>query len=126
MKNVLRLLAVAVVFTVGLAFAANLDGDYKFTSRTKEGKPDLAGWNGTMKIAGGTMRRDFTSPDGKETKFYESSMKDDGHNVYSMTFTKAYKPEYVGKAYKNKVTVNGNKLVVSDVDGKFTEEWVKK
>ena len=125
MKHVARLIAAALFLVSLQAFAANLDGTYAFTSRVKEGKADLAGWNGTMTIAKETMSRKYTSPDGKEVKFYEGTMKHDG-DTYAITFTKAYKPEYVGQEHKNKITLTGNTLTMEAIDGKFKETWTKK
>lgn len=115
MKNLARLIAVVVLLASSTVFAANLDGTYTFSSRVKEGKPDMVGWNGTMTIAKDTMARTYTAPaPAKETKFYEGTMKQEG-DLYSVKFTKAYKPEYVGQEHKNKITLSGNTLTL----GKF-------
>lgn len=107
------------------ASAGNLDGTYKFKSRVKEGKPDLVSWTGTMKVAGDIMNKELKSPDGKEVKTYESNCKTKGANLYNCTFTKAYKAEYVGKAYDNNIVLNGNELKIKSPDGSFEEVWMK-
>ena len=125
MKNVMRVIAVVTLFIATSAMAASLDGSYTFSSRVKDGKPDLVGWTGAMNISNNMMARDYKSPDGKETKFYEGTMKQDGGN-YTIKFTKAYKPEYVGAEHKNKITLSGKTLTMEAVDGKFKEVWTKK
>ncbi len=126
MKGIARVLGVAVLLVTATVFAANLDGNYVFKSRSKEGKPDLAGWTGTMKIASGAMDREFKSADKKETKFYMSTMKNDGGDIYTCKFTNAYKPEYVGQEHKNKIVLKGSELTIESADGKFQEVWTKK
>lgn len=125
MKTLLRLAALALLFVSVTAMAANFDGDYTFKSRVKDGKADLVGWTGTMKITNNTMTRNLTSADGKDTKFYEGTLTLNG-DVYTIKYTKAYKPEYVGNEHKNKITINGNTLTMEDVNGKFKEVWTKK
>lgn len=126
MKKLTGLVAMAVLLVSATVLAANFDGNYSFVSRTKDGGPDLAGWTGTMKIAGNTMSRNFASKDGKETKFYESTMKNESGDLYSCTFTKAYKPEYVGQTHQNKIQSNGTQVTIESPDGKFKEIWSKK
>ena len=125
MKNVCRLLAVAVLFVSTVALAGSFDGTYNFKSRAKDGQPDMQGWTGTMTIKNDEITRNFKSPDGTQEKYYTSTWKKDG-DVYAMKFTKAYKPEYVGKEYKNKVNVTDNTLTFEGTDSKFTETWTKK
>lgn len=125
MKTVAKVLAVLVLFASVSVLAASLEGTYSFSSRLKSGAPDMAGWQGTMTIKGTEMTRNYKSSDGKQEKFYTASMKQDG-NVYVVKTTKAYKPEYVGSEYRNKITVTGNKLVIESEDGAFKEEWIKK
>lgn len=119
-----RVLAVAVLFVSLAAIAGNLDGNYTFSSRVKEGKADMVGWSGSMSINNNTMVRKYTSPT-KEEKFYEGTMKQEG-DIYTIKFTKAYKPEYVGAEHKNKITLSGNTLTMEGADGKFKEIWTKK
>lgn len=126
MKNVAMLCAVAVLFIAVSAIAAELDGSYTFVSRTKDGAPDLSGWNGTMLIEKGMMSRSYKSKDGKEEKFYEGTMKSEGSDVYAVKFTKAYKSEYVGNEHKNKIMLSGATLTMESTDGKFKEVWTKK
>lgn len=126
MKTMLKLVAVTAVLFVSLsAFAAGLDGTYNFSSRTKEGAPDMPGWAGTMTIKGNEIARTYKSPDGKQEKFYTSSFKQDG-NLYVIKHTKAYKPEYVGNEFKNKFIQNDKTLTMESEDGKFKETWTKK
>jgi hypothetical protein len=116
---------VAVLLVSALAIAAtNLDGNYKFSSRTKDGKADMSGWQGTMTIKGNEMTRTYKSPDGKTEKFYTTTIKPEG-NVYLLKITKAYKPEYVGNEHRNKLNLNGNTLKMEAEDGKFSETWQK-
>lgn len=121
----LRSLAVVVLFVSVTAFAAGFDGVYKFSSRTKEGAPDLKGWWGTMIITNSTMSRVFLAPDGKTEKFYVGELKPTG-DMYSLKLTQAYKPEYIGNVHKNKITWVGSSLVIESDDGKFKEVWTKK
>lgn len=126
MKKLSTIVAVAVLLVSVAAVAAiSFDGTYAFTSRAKEGTPDMVGWTGTMTIGNGTMARNYTNPANKEVKFYEGTMKQDG-DVYVLKLTKAYKPEYVGQEHKNKITVTGNTLTMVSADGKFKEIWTKK
>lgn len=125
MKIVIKIMAVAVLFVSIAAQAADLSGTYTFSSRLKEGKLDMSGWTGTMTINNGTMIRKYTGPDGKEQKFYEGTLKQDG-DVYTIKFTRAYKPEYVGSEHKNKITLSGKTLTMEGLDGKFKETWEKK
>lgn len=127
-----KIAALAVAFCVMAgavtAFAATYDGSYTFKMRVKEGKPDMAGWNGTMVIKEKEMTRTYKSPDGKETKFYTSTLKEkskDGKLVV-VKHVKAYKPEYVGNEFTNAFTATGNDLVIESEDGKFKETWTKK
>lgn len=123
MKTMSRLLAVAVLFVSVAALAAtSLEGTYKFSSRTKEGVADMSGWNGNMTIKGAEMTRNYKSPDGKMEKFYTSTMKSEG-SIYVLKHTKAYKPEYVGNEFKNKINLKGDTLTIESEDGKFTEVW---
>jgi len=125
MKKLFGMAAVAVLLVSAMAIAASgLDGTYKFSSRTKEGKADMAGWQGTMTIKGDEMARTYKSSDGKTEKFYTTTMKQEG-NVYVLTTTKAYKPEYVGNKFRNKLNLNGNTLMMEAEDGKFKEVWLK-
>jgi hypothetical protein len=125
MKKISSLVAVAVVFTALAAFAADISGTYTFSSRIKEGKPDLVGWNGTMTIGNGTILRKYASADGKDSKFYEGTFIQD-KDIYTIKFTKAYKPEYVGQEHKDKITLNDKTLTMESTDGKFKEVWTKK
>lgn len=122
------LLAVFVVLVASVsALAASIDGSYKFSSRMKDGTADMSGWQGTMTIKGSEISRTYKSPDGKQEKFYVSNLKQEGNgNVYVLKHTKAYKPEYVGNEFRNKLTLNGNSLTIEAEDGKFKEVWVKK
>lgn len=124
MKTVCRMLAVALLFVSVAAFATTYDGSYKFTSRTKDGAADMNGWQGTMTIKGNEMIRNYKSADGKQEKFYTSTLKQEG-DVYVLKHTKAYKPEYVGDEFKNKFDLKGNTLTIKSTDGKFQETWQK-
>jgi uncharacterized membrane protein len=110
---------------VAVIAAASFDGTYTFTSRVKDGQPDMVGWTGTMTIGNGTMSRSYTNPANKDAKFYEGTMKQDG-DVYILKLTKAYKAEYIGQEHKNKISVTGNTLTMVSADGKFKEIWTKK
>jgi outer membrane lipoprotein-sorting protein len=126
MKTIARVLAVAVLFVSVAALAAtSLEGAYKFSSRMKDGAADMAGWNGNMTIKGNEMTRNYKSPDGKMDKFYTSTMKPEG-DLFVLKHTKAYKPEYVGNEFKNKITLNGKTLTIESPDGKFKEIWTMK
>jgi hypothetical protein len=124
MKNVCRLLAVVVLLASASALAASFDGTYKFSSRTKDGVADMTGWQGAMTIKGSEMSRTYKSPDGKQEKFYNSTLKPEG-SLYVVKHTKAYKPEYVGNEFKNKFNVSGKTLSIESEDGKFKEAWQK-
>lgn len=120
--------AVCVIATAVASFAATYDGSYTFKARVKEGKPDMQGWTGTMTIKEKEMTRNYNSPDGKEKKFYTSTLKEkvkDG-KVMIVKHTKAYKPEYVGNEFANSFTQNGNDLIIESEDSKFKETWSKK
>lgn len=125
MKKIAMLVAVVGLFVAATSFAANFDGTYTFQSRTKDGKADLAGWKGTMTIGNNEMSRTYTSPDGKDQKFYVGTMKQEG-DLVAVKFTKAYKPEYVGNVHKNKLEWQGSALTMTSDDGKFKEVWTKK
>lgn len=123
---VVAALAFAASAFAASAFAAGLDGTYSFSARTKAGSPDMQGWQGTMTIKGNEIVRTYKAPDGKQEKSYTSTFKQDG-NLYVLKHTKAYKPEYVGNEFKNKIVVNGNTLTMEAEDGKsFKEVWTKK
>ena len=89
--------AICVVLTAVASFAATYDGTYTFKTRVKEGKPDMQGWTGTMTIKEKEMVRNYNSPDGKEKKFYSSTIKEKSKDgkVVVIKHVKAYKPEYV-------------------------------
>lgn len=124
MKKVLMCLAAVILFVSVGAVAANLDGNYKFSSRVKDGTPDMSGWQGTMTIKGQEMTRNYKSSDGKQEKSYTSAMKQDG-SVFVLKHTKAYKPEYIGNEFRNKIVLTGNTLTIEAEDGKFKEIWQK-
>ena len=125
MKLVCKLMAVVVLLVSVSAIAAtSYDGTYKFQSRTKDGQPDMSGWNGTMTIKGNEMNRTYKAPDGKQEKFYTSTMNQSGDTV-TLKHTKAYKPEYVGNEHKNTFSTAGNTLTIKSTDGKFVESWIK-
>ncbi len=120
--------ALCVVATAVASFATTYDGTYTFKERIKEGKPDMQGWSGTMTIKEKEMVRNYNSPDGKEKKFYTSTLTEkskDGKLVI-VKHVKAYKPEYVGNEFTNKISQNGNNLVIESEDSKFKETWAKK
>lgn len=125
MKSAAKVFAVLLFAVSAVAFAAHFDGTYKFQSRAKEGKADMQGWQGTMTIKGDMMDRTYQSADGKDKKFYTSSIKQDG-NVYILKHIKAYKPEHVGNEHRNKMDLKGGTLTLSSEDGKFKEVWTKK
>ena len=125
MKLAGKLLAVVVFAASVAAMAASFDGSYKFSSRVKNGAPDLQGWSGEMSIKGDTISRTYKSADGKEDRFYIGTLKKDG-DLYTVTYTKAYKPEYVGNQHQNKFIMNGSNLKIEAPDGKFQETWTKK
>lgn len=125
MKMLPKFLAVVVLAASTLVYAANFEGTYTFSSRTKEGNPEMQGWSGTMVIKGNEVNRTYKSSDNTQEKFYTSTFKQDG-NIYVLTHTKAYKPEYVGNEHRNKFLLNGNTLVIESEDGKFQETWNKK
>lgn len=120
--------AVCMMVSAVASFAATFDGSYTFKMRVKEGKPDMPGWTGTMSIKEKEMTRNYKSPDGKETKFYTSSLKEKSKDgkVMIVRHIKAYKPEYVGNEFSNAFNLNGNDLVIESEDGKFKETWSKK
>ena len=126
MKKILAsVVMVAVVLGAVAASAANFDGVYKFTSRSKEGTPDMAGWWGMMVITNGTMSRLYHSPDGVQEKYYVGAMTQVG-DVTTLRLTQAYKPEYVGNEHRNLIRFTGTNLIVESEDGKFKEVWTKK
>ncbi|MBI4212508.1 MAG: hypothetical protein HY540_07720 [Deltaproteobacteria bacterium] len=119
------MLVVVAMLASSSVFAANFDGTYKFNSRMKDGNADMSGWTGEMKIANNTISRTYHSPDGKSEKFYIGDLTQKG-DLYTVKYTKAYKPEYVGNEHTNKMTVQGNALTIEATDGKFKEVWTKK
>ncbi len=125
MKGPVRVLMFLLAMAISVSAFAGFDGTYNFTSRVKDGAADMNGWNGTMTIKGNEVTRSYKSPDGKQEKFYNSTMTQNG-DVYVLKVTKAYKPEYVGNEHKNKITVKGNTLIMQSDDGKFSETWTKK
>lgn len=126
MKKILAgVVMVAVVLGAMVASAANFDGVYKFTSRSKEGTPDMQGWWGMMVIKNNTMSRIYRSPDGTQEKYYVGTLTQNG-TIYTVKFTDTYKPEYVGNEHRNTMTVDGMSLVIGSEDGKFKEVWAKK
>lgn len=120
--------AICVIATAVVSFAATYDGSYTFKARVKEGKPDMQGWTGTMTIKEKEMTRNYNSPDGKEKKFYTSTLKEKSKDgkLMIVKHVKAYKPEYVGNEFTNAFTQNGNDLVIESEDSKFKETWSKK
>lgn len=124
MKKICGAVAVALVLFSTSAFAASFDGTYKFSSRTKDGALDMQGWQGTMTIKGTEMDRTYKSPDGTQQKSYTSTFKQDG-DLYILRHTKAYKPEYVGNEFRNRINLNGQTLTMEGLDGKFKETWAK-
>jgi len=125
MKKLSLGFATVLVLMATSAFALVLDGSYTFTSRSKEGQPDMAGWTGTMTIQGTEMSRTYQSADGTQKKFYTSTVQPDG-TIYVLTHTKAYKPEYVGNAHRTKFSAAGSNFTMESEDGKFKETWTKK
>ena len=105
--------------------AASWDGNYTFVARWKEGKADMAGWTGTMEIKGSALSRKYASADGKETKFYSSTLKQEAA-VVVLTITDSHKVENKGQIHRNKFTVKGDELTMESEDGKFKEVWKKK
>lgn len=127
-KVVATIVAIAVMSVAAVGMAATYNGSYTFKERIKEGKSDMQGWNGTMTIQEKEMVRNYSSPDGKENKYYTSRLTEktkDG-TVVTVKHIKAYKQEYVGNEFDNKITQNGSNLIIESVDGKFKETWVKK
>ncbi|EKD50780.1 MAG: hypothetical protein ACD_62C00429G0005 [uncultured bacterium] len=125
-KLILGFTVLALVLWAGASFAASLDGNYSFVSRAKANQPDLVGWTGTMSITQGTVTRNLTSPDGKEVKYYDNTLTDNGNDLYTFKTTRAYKPDYVGQEYQNKVTLKDNQLIIASPDNTFNEVWAKK
>lgn len=125
MKLLSRVLAVAIILVSTSALAGTFDGVYGFSGRTKTGNPDMAGWWGMMVIEKGTMTRVYHSPDGTTEKYYVGDLKKVG-DLYTIKFTQAYKPSYVGNEHKNKITLSGTKLLIESPDGTFTETWGRK
>lgn len=117
--------AVCLMASAAVSMASTLEGTYSFKARVKEGKPDLQNWTGTMTVKEKEITRVYKSVDGKEEKFYTSSVKQDG-SVYVLKNVKAYKPEYVGNEFRNKITQNGQDLIIESEDGKFKETWAKR
>jgi hypothetical protein len=124
-KLIAALVAACVMGSALVSMAATMDGTYAFKARWKEGKPDMQGWTGAMTVKDKEITRTYKSPDGKDTKYYTSSLKQEG-NVYVVKHTKAYKSEYVGNEFKNKFTQTGSDLVIESEDAKFKETWTKK
>lgn len=124
MKQFARIFLVVVAFA-GSVWAGQFDGSYSFASRVKEGAPDMAGWTGQMQIHNNTANRNYKSPDGASTKFYNATLTPAG-NLFVFKTTAAYKPEYVGNEFKNKITLSGNTLTLESEDGKFKELWTKR
>lgn len=120
--------AICVMAVAAVSFAATLDGSYTFKMRVKEGKTDMSGWTGTMTIKEKEMVRTYKSPDGKETKFYTSTLKEKGKDgkLMIVKHIKAYKPEYVGNEFTNAFTLSGSDLIIESEDGKFKETWTKR
>lgn len=119
------MMAVCVLAIATVAAAATIEGIYSFKGRWKEGKPDMQNWTGTMTIKEKEMTRTYKGPDGKEEKFYTSTIKEEG-KVYHVKHIKAYKPEYVGNEFRNKITQSGSDLVIESEDSKFKETWTKR
>ncbi len=129
MKKLSMMLAlVAVLFFTLTSFAETLDGNYKFSWRSKGDMRDLEGWNGTMMIKDGKISRVFKSADGKTEKFYVSTYTKTAPNTYAMTFTKVYNPKYVGVTHTNKIYLKGKTFTMQSMDnGKtFQEVWKKR
>lgn len=129
MKRIAALaVAVCVVVTAVASFAATYDGTYTFKARWKDGKQDMQGWTGSMTIKEKEMTRNYNSPDGKEKKFYSSTLKEKSKDgkVMIVKHVKAYKPEYVGNEFANTFNQSGNDLVIESEDTKFKETWTKK
>ena len=78
-----------------------------------------------MSINNNVITRVYHSPDGKEEKYYVGTIAPEG-NTYKVTFTQAYKPEYVGNTHVNKFMISGNSFTMQSADGVFTEVWNKK
>lgn len=127
MKKLAVFVAVVMGFVAVAAYAADYSGNYTFVSRAKkvDGKmtADLAGYKGTMKIENNVMRRDLTSPDGKDKRFYVSKMTPDTGNLVTIKHTDAYKPNYIGNEFKNNFIKNGDELKLEAPDQSFQEVW---
>ena len=123
MKMMTRLTGLLiVVFAVSAWAAPKLEGTYSFVSRTKDGKAEMTGWNGTMEIKKGTMARNYAK--GKDKKFYTGTMTKDG-KVYVVKYTDAYKKDYIGDEHRNQFTWEKDTLTITSEDGKFKEVWKK-
>ncbi|PIU58335.1 MAG: hypothetical protein COS89_00895 [Deltaproteobacteria bacterium CG07_land_8_20_14_0_80_38_7] len=120
------LLTVALLFVTSTVFAATLDGNYSFLSRTKANQPDAVGWTGSMNIANNVMSRSIKSTDGTTEKTYVQTLKNDSGDVYTTTMAKSYNPAYVGKVEQYKITTNGKELILQTLNGEFKEVWAKK
>ncbi len=122
-------MGLVILLTAAAAWAAEpavtFDGSYTFVSRWKEGQADMVGWTGTMEIKATSLSRTYASADGKETKFYNSAMKQEGA-VVVLTITDSDKAENKGQVHRNKFTVKDNMLTMESEDGKFKEVWKKK
>lgn len=129
MKVVSRLVAVALLFVAVAAYgAAKLEGNYTLKAQYKGGQPQTD-WQGTMTIKGTEMKRDYVSGDKTKTKYLVSTMTADPKvvDVWVVKHTKAYKPEYVGNEFRNKINLTGATLTIESEDGTFKEVWeVKK
>lgn len=124
MRRILQFAVLALSLTTAV-WAGTFDGTYKFSSRTKEGTPDMQGWSGQMTVKDATWNRTFKSADGTTSKFYTTTATAAPNNAYKFKFTGAYKPEYVGTEVTNKIIVTGNTLTMESEDGKFKEIWTK-
>ncbi len=125
MKKLSLVLTVLFLLISISAFAGNLDGVYKFSTRTIEGAPNMQGWWGMMVIKSNTMTRMYRSTDGTTEKFYVGDLSNEG-DVYKLKLTHAYKPNYVGNEHQNKIILNASNLSMESLDGKFIETWIKK
>ena len=125
MQKIKIVLGLFFLFLTGSVVAATpYDGHYTFVSRTIAGAPDMVGWSGTLELGSDILSRHYQSADGATKKFYVGPVKVEG-DIYVVTFTEAYKPEYVGNTHRNRLSLKDGLLTMTSEDGKFVEVWKK-